>query len=600
MIVSMKKVTVLCLGHETDNTLEKIQALGMMHIEAGKLSDSKDRSELQGLFTNIEKAEGCLSSVKAAASAPAASIDGKELFSKVQSLQNELAENEKKLDKYKRLCDQLAPWGEFDPAVIKALKDGGIYVYLCEVMDKAMADELIARKDITVVFVNSCEKGKNLFAVLSQTELDPATLPLANIPEGERLSIAWGEISNTHRRIAQIEKELSELAAARKELLKYKDEVGSDLAFASARDSMQAHDEYISSLRGYIPTEDSEKLLAAARDNGWAVIINEPGEGDWVPTLIKIPKIFRVIKPFFEFLGISPGYDEIDASVCILFFFTIFFGMIVGDGGYGLLMLGMTLFAKFKFRKNPASTLPVNLFLVLSSATVVWGGLTGCWFGTQQPGVKWLQQQSNVQAFCFGLAIAQLTIGHIWQALASGKIRKVLGHLGWSLFLWANFLLTIRLLAYPGPFPVVMHYLYGIGAVLIVLFDIDWLHFDIAEIFNLPFSLIGSFVDILSYIRLFAVGMAGFCIADSFNGMAMSMMKMPYVGIVAGILILLIGHGLNFTLCLMGVLVHGVRLNALEFSNHIGLKWGGIEFKPFRSNKNNYNITEGEIKNGND
>lgn len=600
MIVSMKKVTVLCLGHDTENTLEKIRALGMMHIEAGKLSDSKDRAELQGLFSNIEKAEGCLSSVKASASAPASSVDGKELFAKVQSLQNELADNEKKLDKFKRLCDQLAPWGDFDPATIKALKDGGIYVYLCEVMDKAMADELVAREDITVVFVDSYEKGKTLFAVLSHTELDPATLPLANIPEGERLSFVWCEISETQKRIAQIERELSELAAARNELLKYKEHVGSELDFASARDSMLAHDEYISSLRGYIPAEDSEKLLASARENGWAVVINEPGEGDWVPTLIKIPKLFRVIKPFFEFLGISPGYDEIDASVCILFFFTIFFGMIVGDGGYGLLMLGMTLFAKFKFRKNPAATLPLNLFLVLSSATVVWGGLTGTWFGTQQPGVKWLQQQSNIQAFCFGLAIAQLTVGHIWQAIVSGKIRKVLGHLGWSLFLWANFLLTIKLLAYPGPFPAVMHYLYGAGAVLIIFFDIDWLHFDIAEVFNLPFSLIGSFVDILSYIRLFAVGMAGFYIANSFNGMGLAMMKVSPWLIIVGVIILLIGHALNFALCLMGVLVHGVRLNALEFSNHSGLKWGGIEFKPFKLNNNNYNITEGEVKNGND
>ncbi|OGV38126.1 MAG: hypothetical protein A2020_01650 [Lentisphaerae bacterium GWF2_45_14] len=600
MIVPMKKVTVLCLGHDTESVLSKIRELGMMHVEAGKLSDSKDRAELQSLFSSIEKADGCLTSIKASAAAPAGNVDGKELFSKVQSLQNEFLEIEKKIDKQKRLRDQLTPWGDFSQELISNLRSGGISVYLCEVQDKSMADELLTRKDISVEFVKSPEKGKILFAVFSLQPLDPSTLPLAAVPEGQRLSQVKSEIEADEKRVCEIESELSRLAAARKELLNYKEEVGSHLAFASARDSMQSHDEYISSLRGYIPAEDADRLTSSARENGWAVVVNEPSNDDWVPTLVKIPKMFRMIKPFFDFLGISPGYDEIDASVCILFFFTVFFGMIVGDGGYGLLLFAATLFAKFKFRKNPAATLPVNLFLVLSLATVTWGALTGTWFGTQHSGIKWLQQQSNIQAFCFGLAIAQLTVGHVWQALVSRNIRKVLGHLGWSFFLWGNFILIVRLLAYPGPMPSAIYYLYGAGGVLIVLFDIDWLHFNIAEVFNLPFSLIGSFVDILSYIRLFAVGMAGFCIANSFNGMGISMMKLSPWLIVVGVIILLVGHALNFALCLMGVLVHGVRLNALEFSNHIGLKWGGIEFNPFKLNKNNYNITEGEIKNGNE
>ena len=92
-------------------------------------------------------------------------------------------------------------------------------------------------------------------------------------------------------------------------------------------------------------------------------------------------------------------------------------------------------------------------------------------------------------------------------------------------------------------------------------------------------------MDVLSYIRLFAVGMAGFYIASSFNGMGVNICKYSPLLLLAGVVVIVFGHVLNLALCVMSVMVHGVRLNTLEFSNHIGLRWAGSTFKPFKNIK---------------
>jgi V/A-type H+-transporting ATPase subunit I len=126
---------------------------------------------------------------------------------------------------------------------------------------------------------------------------------------------------------------------------------------------------------------------------------------------------------------------------------------------------------------------------------------------------------------------------------------------------------------------------------LILLFYVRWN--DVGSVFNVPFDFIGSFTDVLSYIRLFAVGLASYYIAESFNNMGYMIMHIsPYL-IVLTILVLLFGHLLNIGLALMGVLVHGIRLNTLEFSNHMELEWSGTVYKPFtRKHKKDFrNIT---------
>jgi V/A-type H+-transporting ATPase subunit I len=106
---------------------------------------------------------------------------------------------------------------------------------------------------------------------------------------------------------------------------------------------------------------------------------------------------------------------------------------------------------------------------------------------------------------------------------------------------------------------------------------------------NLPLNIISSFSDVVSYLRLFAVGYATVTVASSFNGMALQMGFNSILSGLIGALILFLGHSLNIILALMSVVVHGIRLNMLEFSGHMGMQWSGKAYKPFRESNSDFN-----------
>lgn len=592
MIIPMKKVTLLCLASEKEASLRELRFLGAMHIVVDKLNESDDRSEMQSLLANVEKAVRCLEARSGRSKDTSEhQYHPKQLFEKVSDEMSKLNVVEQEIDSLYRMEEALSPWGNFSPEIIEELASGGVYVYCCEA-PHIIYDEYLKREDITVEEISS-DKALTRFIVISRNELDTKDLPLAALPQNRNLEQVKKQLEKAQKQLAMLDKELDSLACHEAVIKEYCTEVEEHLEFLSARDSMADHEEVIS-IKGFIPEPRMDEVDEFAEKHGWALLIEKPGEEDQVPTLIELPKAFRMVQPLFEFLGISPGYREIDVSVGVLFFFTIFFGIIVGDAGYGsLFMLGTIAGMIFIKKKSDKVKLALRLSTVLSISTITWGALSGNWFGIEAPGIKFLTEanptvkNANVMFICFIIAVAHLSMGHIWQAIVHGKVRKALGQLGWILLLGGNFFLTVKLLVYPGAFPVYMYYLYGAGMFLIIFCDVNWK--DVGEAFNFPFSIINSFVDILSYIRLFAVGLAGYEIARSFNGMGGSLIHIPELAwymiplcFIGGALVIVLGQGLNMVLCLLSVLVHGVRLNTLEFSNHVGLTWAGIEFKPFK------------------
>ena len=174
-----------------------------------------------------------------------------------------------------------------------------------------------------------------------------------------------------------------------------------------------------------------------------------------------------------------------------------------------------------------------------------------------------------------------MSLARAWRAYLSTKIRDAFGHIGWGLFLWANFLVTKLLIVDGGSVSelgVTAKALYVVGFLLILCCGVNWR--DMGAVIYMPFSFINSFVDVLSYIRLFAVGMSSFYIADSFNNMTASLYRLSPWLIPAALLVLAGGHLLNIALAGMGVLVHGIRLNTLEFSGHMDLTWSGKPYRP--------------------
>lgn len=593
MIVSMKKASILCLSNAREQSLEALRELGVLHIEVEKLNQSEDRARLEQLHMTIEKTYGILAARKTHHTHNLPDIDPEVFIGQASALIDEKERLSRELETLYKQEIQLEPWGDFSAELLSELQKKGINIALCAANAKQY-EELCTRFNCHLV---SRTKEKCYFAVISNEVLDNAELPTVSVPEDIRLSDVHCKIMETRRRMAQLEKDLDKAASEIKILERYRDDTKHKLEFMSARDAMAEHGQ-LTAISGYVPEPEIETLRRGAIIHGWALQFNDPEPDELVPTLIEIPKVFKIINPVFDFLGIAPGYHEMDVSICFLFFFTIFFGMILGDAGYGSLFLLAGIICKLVFR-GKKFVLPINLLIVLSLMTIAWGGLSGNWFGISAPGLKILTDPSvkdqYVQFFCFILAIAHLTTGRFWQALRTGKVRKFLGQIGWALVLWGNFFLILKLLVFPGAFPEIMYWFYIAGVILIVTCDINWL--DVSEAFNFPFGLIGTFVDMLSYIRLFAVGMAGYYIAVSFNGMGSQLFETNLaIGILVGIPVILFGHALNIALCMLGVLVHGVRLNTLEFSNHVGLRWAGFVYNPFKNNLEN-KIIEGEVKN---
>ena len=590
MIVPMKKVTLLALGTEQDEALTALRGLGVMQVETIRSTVSENAQQLAEELSEATRVTGELEKLlreNGGATPQGKPRSGAEALEEAADLLGKRDRFAGELENIRQRQKALAVWGEFNRDTLTALEEKGIHVHLCCGNEKQY--EAATALDEVECRSISEDSGRIFFVATKLRDLEPDILPEIRLGAEDNPPELRRRAGELELKLQAVGEELNALLASLPAAQRRVQTLESELEYARVHDSLAEHGAVVS-LSGFVPEPEIEKLRAAAREHGWGLLITDPAPGDAVPTLLRESKFSRVISPLFQFLGISPGYDEIDVSGGVLVFFTIFYAMIIGDAGYGLVFLLGTLLAKWKFRNNRAAALPLRLMTVLSIAAIVWGVLTNNYFGTAplpqlslrfftQPDVK----DANVQAFCFALAVAQLSLGRIWRAIHDGNLRSVGRNLGWMLILWGNFFLTLRLIVWPGEFPTYMYWLYGAGLVLVICCDINWKN--VADIFQFPFNIIGSFVDVLSYIRLFAVGMAGYYIAASFNGMGVSIWKASPYFLLFGVLVILFGHLLNLGLCALSVLVHGVRLNTLEFSNHVGLSWSGSNFKPFTNHK---------------
>jgi V/A-type H+-transporting ATPase subunit I len=161
---------------------------------------------------------------------------------------------------------------------------------------------------------------------------------------------------------------------------------------------------------------------------------------------------------------------------------------------------------------------------------------------------------------------------------------SALAEAGWISILWGGFFLA-KLLILGDSFPFYCKWLFAAGIALVILFakpNRNILKGLGAGLGNLLLNIVNSFTDVVSYIRLFAVGLATVAVADAFNSMAMDVGYSSIWAALITSLILLLGHTLNVLLGPMSILVHGVRLNVLEFSNHLDLQWKGFAYRPLR------------------
>ena len=328
-------------------------------------------------------------------------------------------------------------------------------------------------------------------------------------------------------------------------------------------------------------------------------LVGEQGElaadGELPPTLIEPPKMFRPMKALFSGLGIAPAYTEADVSVPFMCYFSLFFAMLVGDGAYGAIFLAATLALRKKLPKSW-----FILLTVFSSATVLWGILSNTWFGAgipwcvDWPTVKWLADPSyhNMMLLCFTIGVSHLMLARVWNGICRAPDSTCIAEFGWAGILLFMYLVTNSIVGiFPG-IPQWGFWVLGVSVVAVFGFSVkpSELKTRGAELGMLPLNIMSALGDIISYVRLFAVGLASVKVAENFNSMATGLLSsdnalwLNALMCVAMVAILIVGHTLNLAMAGLSILVHAVRLNTLEFSNHKGVSWSGYAFNPFKKN----------------
>ncbi|MEW6170390.1 MAG: hypothetical protein AB1472_02365 [Candidatus Omnitrophota bacterium] len=586
MIVPMKKIALIMQAKDASSSMMRLRKEGIVHIEHQQPPKSRDLTllyeELGLLNRSIEIiSQRTIKEENAFTKEDKKIIDFKKTSLHIVDLVKRIDYLEEYAKELKQKVLDWQLWGDFDPVLIERLKKSNIYIKFYQIPEKELkniSEEIIVKKisiKSGMVYCLLISKGKNDLP-FKEIELPKTGLNKMK----ERLSQDEAEIN-------ELKKELDKTNCYYQLFLDKRNNLKREIEFQEALNGM-GQAQGLVYLVGYAPVECEQSLLNLAKKEKWGIFLTQPGEEDNPPVLLRNSKWVSLISPVYKLMEVVPGYRELDVSPIFLLFLALFFGMIIGDAGYGLVYFILTFFAQRKYSQKVKGKQVFFLFYLFSSCAIMWGFLSGTFFGQEwylASGFKALTPALNntkfLMALCFLLGAIQLSLAHTLQALKKLPSLEALADVGFICLLWVGFLLA-KMFILEDPFPYFGKWLVWAGVLLIIFFVSprkNLFRTIGAGLGTLALGIMGNFGDVVSYIRLFAVGLAGVAVADSVNMLAAGV----GTNIIAKVFILFIGHSINIVLGPISVLVHGIRLNVLEFSLlHGNVTWSGLAYKPLR------------------
>ena len=622
MISKMQKLLLVGPQKKKDGIIKTLQKAGVVEVMPYKGKEFRT----DGRFVTTADADTALSALKLADKYGAMENAGKK-HSEINLHGSELANKIIELDaSCKKIKDELTllgnklstieKLGDFSLDDIRLIeKKGNVRIQIWECPKKS-ANEINFEKVLAVFKIYS--DSSSVFFLTCAKE--PVQLrKCSEIVVEEDMTGLKKAITELKEKQNGTESAIFDLAAKRGELYdNYLAELDKISFNRAAKGTVSEFDDKVFLLQAWCPKGELANLKKTFENECAAIIEIEPEKDETIPTLIDSKKAVDEMGRDLVNIYDTPAYTDWDPSSWVFFSFTLFFAMIVGDGGYGLLLFVFMLFLKIKL-KNPGAAMKrfINLSLVLTGATAVYGILTGAFFGWfpkafEAPLITFCKNMDFIKIdktnpdttkFMMQLSVligmVHICLSLILRGLRAAKDEKDfitplinLAWIGgiWSFFFWyafdkggstvfnaadpaaisANGLLSLEVFA----------------GILVVLYAIQ------AKTFN-PFKMVYAsffglyngvqfFSDILSYIRLFALGLSGALLAQTFNNLAGQVLDLGVVGYIFAPLIAVFGHLLNIALCLMGGVIHGLRLNFLEW-----YRWcfdgSGRKFVPFKN-----------------
>ena len=600
MIAKLKKLTFLVYHKEYDAFLNHIRDLGVIHV----LMKSQGAAENSALQESIRWSSRYASAIKflqglngTAVHNQGDVLKGKEALLAVETLQQEDQHLSQRLQTAEKELALLEPWGDFDLKNVKRLHDAGYQIgfYLCS--DKQFSQEWIDKYNAVVI---NRVGAKVYFVTITpnhlmvELDVEAARLPETSLSSlKERLEMIHKEQEQIDTRLKQLaETVIPDLQAAQVDL-------HAQIEFSKVVLSTDAlADNKLMLLEGWAPSERVEEIKHFLSESEVYYEIAEPKPEENVPICLNNKGFFRLFEPIMR-LYMLPKYNELDLTPFFAPFFMLFFGLCLGDSGYGLFMLLAVTIYRLIAKNITATMKPVlTLVQLLGVSTMACGLLTGTCFGfnlyeIQLPFFQSLKETislDNQQMFNLSLILGgvQIIFGMILKAVNQSiqfGFKYAVGTIGWLLILVS----TAIAFAAPGFMSMGgnIHLIFlALGGLMAYLYNSPDknifvnLGLGLWDSYNMATGLLG---DILSYVRLFALGLSGGILASVFNSLAVGMSPDNVIaGPIVMVLIFVIGHAINIFMNVLGAMVHPMRLTFVEFFKNAGYEGGGKEYKPFK------------------
>ena len=601
MIAKMKKLTFLVYHKEYDAFLKSIRDLGVVHV-ATKAQGSAENAALQEsirLSARYAATIKMLQGLNIPAVAHTGNVEkGEETLAEFEGLQQQIQQVSHKLQAVEKELLQLEPWGNFEPTSLDRLRDAGYQIdfYICS--DKQFKEEwtnlynaiIINHVGSKLYFVTVVPVGKNV-----DLEVEAAKLPDCSLSD---LQTRKEDLIKQNDELQTRMKELA--ASAIPDLQVAQAQVHSQIEFSKVvlnTDSLA--DNKLMLLQGWAPAERIGEIERFLETKEVYYEVADPTPEDDVPILLDNKGFFRLFEPIMR-LYMLPKYNELDLTPFFAPFFMLFFGLCLGDSGYGLFMLLAVTIYRLVAKNISASMKPIlTLVQLLGASTMVCGLLTGTCFGfnlydIQLPLFQSLKEAislDNQQMFNLSLILGgvQIIFGMILKAVNQTiqfGFKYAIATIGW-LFILVS---TAIAFAAPGFMPMggTIHLVFlVIGVLMAYLYNSPGknvfinIGLGLWDSYNMATGLLG---DVLSYVRLFALGLSGGILASVFNSLAVGMSPDNVIaGPIVMVLIFVIGHAINMFMNVLGAMVHPMRLTFVEFFKNSGYEGGGKEYKPFKN-----------------
>ncbi len=617
MIYKMKKLSLLVYYKDKINLLDKLTSLGVVHPDTQENVIHEDIQKISDERADYVKAIKIINDKKTRLAKQKRDVKAKENISEndLEKYVNDTLSYNGKIDKLKAerealLKDKsiLEPFGIFDIAKLKLLEESTSY----KASFYSAPKKEYQAHDFSNIINIAVDSEKRVYFVVFKRVDEEIYIPF------ETITIPNLRLDKLNTKITDLEKEINKTEEAIVELINtiplmknYLSIFDEDIYYVRTRESFvksEVTQGKVEHIKAFIPVEKENDVVDFLDKNNISYSIEKPGADDNVPIKLKNNKYsgaFKLITNLFQL----PDYYELDLTPMIAVFYPIFFAFCFGDSGYGIVLTTVSLIATFTIlKKNNMINIGI-IGITLGILTTIMGVInSGVFFGinfvdsqnipifkelykftfiTDTKGNNWFLTPFNAALLCGLLQIFIALIINIVNKVRYGTIGNIFSAVGKfiivpSLVLW--FLGDMQKMSIIAD-NFAPYYYYGIviGVIFLALLSNVGQKFDVLNsILAIYFAITGLLGDILSYIRLFALGASGSILGLVVNQIGGSFRELPYIGLVLMIVFLIVGHAGNFALSILGSLVHPLRLTFVEFYNNSGFKGGGRAYQPLK------------------